>query len=52
MQLKLHMVTIENLVPQEHFLPKLEAALDFFLVYIMRQKSVGTAGRPSPLWCW
>ena len=28
MQLKLHMVTIEDLVPQEHFLRKLEAALD------------------------
>lgn len=25
MQMKLHMVTIEDLVPQEHFLRKLEA---------------------------
>ncbi len=28
MQLKYHMVTIEDLVPAEHFLRKLEAALD------------------------
>ena len=28
MQLKLHMVTIEDLVPEGHFLRKLEATLD------------------------
>ncbi len=28
MQLKYHMVTIEDLVPEDHFLRKLEAALD------------------------
>ena len=33
MQLKLHMVTIEDLMPQEHFLRKLEAALDLSFVY-------------------
>lgn len=33
MQLKLHMVTIEDLVPQEHFLRKLDAALDLSFVY-------------------
>ena len=33
MQLKLHMVTIEDLMPQEHFLLKLEAALDLSFVY-------------------
>lgn len=32
MQLKLHMVTIEDLVPQDHFLRKLEAALDLSFV--------------------
>ena len=32
MQLKLHMVTIEDLVPPEHFLRKLEAALDLSFV--------------------
>ena len=33
MQLKYHMVTIEDLVPAGHFLRKLEAALDLSLVY-------------------
>lgn len=33
MQLKLHMITIEDLVPQDHFLRKLEAELDFSFVY-------------------
>lgn len=33
MQLKLHMVTIEELVPTDHFLRKLAAALDLSFVY-------------------
>ena len=33
MQLKIHMVTMEDLVPQDHFLRKLEAALDLSFVY-------------------
>ena len=33
MQLKYHMVTIEDLVPAEHFLRKLEAALDVSFVH-------------------
>lgn len=33
MQLKYHMVTIENLAPAGHFLRKLEAALDMSFVY-------------------
>ena len=33
MQLKYHMVTIEDLVPKNHFLRKLEAALDLTFVY-------------------
>ena len=33
MQLKYHMVTIEDLVPGEHFLRELEAALDLSFVY-------------------
>ena len=32
MQLKLHMVTIEDLVPQDHFLRKLESVLDLSFV--------------------
>ena len=33
MQLKLHMVTIEDLVPADHFLRKLASALDLSFVY-------------------
>ena len=33
MQLKLHMVTIEDLMPQDHFLRKLEEVLDLSFVY-------------------
>lgn len=33
MQLKLHMVTMEDLMPQEHFLRKLESILDLSFVY-------------------
>ena len=32
-QLKYHMITIEDLVPQDHFLRRLEAALDLSFVY-------------------
>ena len=32
MQLQMHMVTIEDLVPQGHFLRKLESVLDLTLV--------------------
>ena len=33
MQLKYHMVTIEDLVPEDHFLRKLEKSLDWSFVY-------------------
>ena len=33
LQLKLHMVTIEDLVPEDHFLRKLDVALDLSFVY-------------------
>ena len=33
MQLKLHMVTLEDLVPQEHFLRRLEDTLDLSFVH-------------------
>ena len=35
MQLKLHTITIEDLMPQDHFLRKLEAALDLSFVHKM-----------------
>ena len=33
MQFKMHMETIEELVPQTHFLRKIEASLDLSFVY-------------------
>ena len=33
MQLAMHMVTIEDLMPQQHFLRKLEVTLDLSFVY-------------------
>ena len=33
MQLKYHMITIEDLVPKDHLLRKVEAMLDLSLVY-------------------
>ena len=33
MQMKLHMVTIEDLVPERHFLRKLDGVLDLSFVY-------------------
>ena len=32
MQLKIHMLTIEDLVPADHLLQKIDAALDFSFV--------------------
>ena len=32
-QLKIHCITIEDLVPAEHFLRKVERTLDFSFVY-------------------
>ena len=48
MQLKLHMVTIEDLVPQDHFLRKLETALNLSFVYEETQKLYSHRfGRPA-----
>ena len=47
MQLQLHMITIEDLVPQEHFLRKLESALDLSFVYCETTGLYShTCGRP------
>ena len=42
MQLKMHMVTIEDLVPKGHFLRKLESALDLSFVYEKRRSCTAT----------
>ena len=46
MQLKLHMITIEDLVPQDHFLRKLEAALNLSFVYTVTTPLYKKKGRP------
>ena len=47
-QLRLHCVTIEDLVPQEHFLRKLENAVDFSFIYDeVRDLYCSDNGRPS-----
>ena len=32
-QIKFHLVTIENLVPEDHFLRKLDSLVDFSFIY-------------------
>ena len=47
-QLKLHSLTIEDLVPADHFLRKLEAAVDFSFIYDAVRNLYSTDnGRPS-----
>lgn len=54
MQLKFHMVTIEDLVPEGHFLRKLDTVLDLGFVYeeMLTYIAGGMGGRPSTRWCW
>lgn len=48
MQIKMHCVTIEDLVPKDHFLRKLDASVDFTFVYDMMQDLYcENNGRPS-----
>ena len=48
MQLKLHCVTIEDMVPADHFLRKLDAAVDFSFIYdVVRDLYSSFFGRPS-----
>ena len=47
-QIRLHMVTIENLVPENHFLRKLDRLVDFSFIYdITRDCYCQSNGRPS-----
>jgi transposase len=46
-QEKLHMVTIEDLVPSDHFLRKADKALDFFFVYEETRHLYSKIGRPG-----
>lgn len=48
MQLKMHSVTIEDMVPTDHFLRKLDAILDFSFIYEkVRNLYCENNGRPS-----
>lgn len=48
MQLKLHWITIEDLVPEDHFLRKLEALVDFSFIYDeVRELYCPDNGRPG-----
>jgi transposase len=46
-QMKLHVVTLEDLVPAEHLLRKLAAIVDFSFIYDAVREQYSTIGRPS-----
>jgi len=47
-QIKLHFITIENLVPEDHFLRKLDAVVDFSFIYDeVRELYCENNGRPG-----
>ena len=55
MQLKLHMVTMEDPAPEEHFLRKLEAMLDLSFVYREIKHLYSRRYWRPPIatrWCW
>ena len=54
MQLAVHMVTIEELVPREHYLRRLEAVLDLSFVYEETSHLYSRRYGRLPLtrWCW
>ena len=47
-QIRLHCVTIEDLVPEDHFLRKLAALVDFSFIYdVVKTMYCHITGRPS-----
>ena len=44
---QLEILTIEQLVPQDHLVRKLNAAIDFFFIYPLVENLYSTIGRPS-----
>lgn len=47
-QIKMHCITIEDLVPEDHFLRKLESAVDFSFIYAkVRELYYPGNGRPG-----
>jgi transposase len=46
-QIKLHVVTLEELVPQDHFLRKLDKLIDFSFIYKDVEHLYSQVGRPA-----
>ncbi|GKV57967.1 hypothetical protein NCCP2222_39140 [Sporosarcina sp. NCCP-2222] len=44
---QLEMLTIEQLVPKDHLVRKLDAAIDFSFIYPLVEDLYSTVGRPS-----
>ncbi len=44
---QLEILTIEQLVPQDHLVRKLDAAIDFSFIYPLVENLYSTIGRPS-----
>ena len=44
---QLEMITLDQIVPQEHLVRKLEAAIDFSFIYPLVENLYSTLGRPS-----
>ena len=46
-QLRFHMITIEDLVPEDHFLRKLERHIDFFFYLSRHRRLLQRKDRPT-----
>ncbi len=44
---QIEMITIDQLVPQDHLVRKLESAIDFSFIYPLAEPLYSTLGRPS-----
>jgi hypothetical protein len=44
---QLEMITIDQLVPQDHLVRKIESAIDFSFIYPLVENLYSTVGRPS-----
>lgn len=49
-QQKMLCVTLESLMPQEHFLRRLDSLMDFSFIYQRVESLYSHRGRPSTLW--
>lgn len=49
-QQKMLCVTLESLMPEEHFLRRLDGLMDFSFIYQRAESLYSHRGRPSTLW--